>query len=66
MVELFNEDCMETMARYPDGHFDLAVCDPPYGIGQDWMKRKSGYKKKFLFRHLIQIIPFHKNNIFKN
>lgn len=25
-------DCMELMAEYPDGHFDLAICDPPYGI----------------------------------
>jgi site-specific DNA-methyltransferase (adenine-specific) len=26
-------DCMELMAQYPDGYFDLAVVDPPYGIG---------------------------------
>jgi site-specific DNA-methyltransferase (adenine-specific) len=24
-------DCMELMAQYPDGYFDLAVVDPPYG-----------------------------------
>lgn len=29
----FNEDCMEWMKRYPDGFFDLAVVDPPYGSG---------------------------------
>lgn len=29
----FNEDCMEVMKRYPDGYFDLAVVDPPYGDG---------------------------------
>lgn len=29
---VFNEDCMLTMARYPNGYFDLAVCDIPYGI----------------------------------
>ena len=23
---------MQTMARYPDGYFNLAVCDVPYGI----------------------------------
>jgi len=32
-VELFNMDCMELMAKYPDKHFDLAIVDPPYGIG---------------------------------
>ncbi len=31
-IELFNEDCMITMARYPDNYFDLACVDPPYGI----------------------------------
>jgi site-specific DNA-methyltransferase (adenine-specific) len=28
-----NEDNMELMARYPDNYFDLAIVDPPYGIG---------------------------------
>ena len=41
MVNIVCEDCMDLMARYPDGHFDLAVCDPPYGIGQDWKKRRT-------------------------
>jgi site-specific DNA-methyltransferase (adenine-specific) len=30
--ETYNEDCMIGMSRYPDKYFDLAVCDPPYGI----------------------------------
>ena len=29
----FNQDCMEAMAQMPDKAFDLAICDPPYGIG---------------------------------
>lgn len=33
-IELFNEDCMAVMARYPDKYFDLACVDPPYGIGE--------------------------------
>ena len=33
--EVFNEDCMSLMARYPDKYFDLAVVDPPYGINAD-------------------------------
>jgi site-specific DNA-methyltransferase (adenine-specific) len=32
--EVTNEDCMEGMARYPDKYFDLAIVDPPYGIGR--------------------------------
>lgn len=31
--EVFNEDCMIGMKRYPDKFFDLAIVDPPYGIG---------------------------------
>ena len=29
----FNRDCMEGMKEIPDKFFDLALCDPPYGIG---------------------------------
>ena len=29
----FNRDCMEAMREFPDGFFDLAVVDPPYGGG---------------------------------
>ena len=32
---VYNEDCIEGMKRYPDKYFDLAVVDPPYGIGAD-------------------------------
>jgi len=32
-IELYNEDCMIGMRRYPDKHFELAIVDPPYGIG---------------------------------
>ena len=33
MITVTNEDNMELMARYPDKYFDLAIVDPPYGIG---------------------------------
>jgi site-specific DNA-methyltransferase (adenine-specific) len=31
--EVTNEDCMIGMSRYPDKYFDLAIVDPPYGLG---------------------------------
>ena len=31
--DVFNEDCMKVMARFPDKFFELAVVDPPYGGG---------------------------------
>jgi len=30
--EVYNEDCIIGMKRYPDKYFDLAIVDPPYGI----------------------------------
>jgi site-specific DNA-methyltransferase (adenine-specific) len=47
--EVFNEDCLVGMARYPDKYFELAIVDPPYGIGEDGRKTKSrcpGYVKQ--------------------
>ena len=32
-IQLFNMDCMEAMKQMPDKAFDLAIVDPPYGIG---------------------------------
>ena len=50
-MEITNEDNMKLMARYPDGHFDLAIIDPPYGIlnktsrGGDHKFNMDEYKK---------------------
>jgi site-specific DNA-methyltransferase (adenine-specific) len=33
-ITITNEDNMEMMSRYPDNYFDLAIVDPPYGIGR--------------------------------
>ncbi len=30
--ELYNMDCMDGMKQFPDGYFDLAIVDPPYGL----------------------------------
>lgn len=35
MIDLRNIDCMKLMAEYSDKYFDLAIVDPPYGIGMD-------------------------------
>lgn len=39
----YNMDCMDAMREYPDKYFDLAIVDPPYGIGADNFKNASGY-----------------------
>lgn len=37
---LYNMDCMKGMAEFPDGFFDLAIVDPPYGIGVDGQRER--------------------------
>lgn len=46
MIQITNEDNMELMARYPDKHFDLAIVDPPYGIGIDGQKKSVNKNPK--------------------
>lgn len=37
----YNMDCMEYMRTLPDKAFDLAVVDPPYGIGENGSKNHT-------------------------
>jgi site-specific DNA-methyltransferase (adenine-specific) len=39
--ELYNMDCVEGMKMYPDKYFDLAIVDPPYGIGESGQNNKT-------------------------
>ena len=45
-IELTNECNMELMKRYPDNYFDLAIVDPPYGIGISSNPVRQQHKKK--------------------
>jgi len=40
--EVKNMDCMEYMSQFPDKYFELAIVDPPYGIG---VNMNAGRKK---------------------
>ncbi len=46
-IKILNIDCMEYMADWPDNAFDIAIVDPPYGIGKNWKKDK----KSQFYRH---------------
>lgn len=37
-ISLINGDCIEVLKSYPDKSFDLAIVDPPYGLGIDGQK----------------------------
>jgi site-specific DNA-methyltransferase (adenine-specific) len=43
---VFFEDCVEGMKRFPDNHFDLAICDPEYGIGASKPSKKPNRAKQ--------------------
>ena len=43
---LYNVDCMEYMKGLPDNHFDLAIVDPPYGIGISSNPVRQQHEKK--------------------
>ena len=30
---LYNADCMDALPQFPNGYFDMAIVDPPYGVG---------------------------------
>lgn len=38
-------DCMEGMKTFPDGHFDLAIVDPPYGLDKKLLGGETGMMK---------------------
>ena len=43
-MNITNEDNMELMSRYEDNYFDLAIVDPPYGIGESSNDNKGRSK----------------------
>lgn len=44
---VYNEDCVEALKRFSDNHFDLAIVDPPYGIGAGKKSFQSGTRKSY-------------------
>ena len=45
MITITNECNMELMKRYPDKYFDLAIVDPPYGLGSKLTQGGTWSKK---------------------
>ena len=44
-INLYQGDCMDLMKQYPDKYFELAIVDPPYGIGANKMTLGNGKTK---------------------
>jgi site-specific DNA-methyltransferase (adenine-specific) len=46
-VKITNEDNMDLMSRYKDNYFDLAIVDPPFGIGNFVQTNNRGSEVKW-------------------
>ena len=64
MINLYNKDCLEDMLQFKENSFDLAIVDPPYGIGISNNPVRQKHKKKQwdnnipsndYFKHLFRI-----------
>jgi site-specific DNA-methyltransferase (adenine-specific) len=55
---LYLGDCMKLMATMPNKSIDLAIVDPPYGIGETWRKDKASP----FYKHVSK----YKNNSIQN
>lgn len=61
MIELntiYNEDCLETMKRMPDGFVDLVLTDPPYGMDYQSSRRTDRFAKIENDKTLEWLEPF--------
>ena len=48
----YNMDCMQGMKEFPDGYFDLAIVDPPYGDGGGTWSNGERFGERFdRYRH---------------
>lgn len=49
-IEILNIDCLEYMASLPDGAFDLAIVDPPFGLNdlkKNRLRASRGYETSY-------------------
>ena len=58
-MNITNEDNMKLMARYEDNHFDLAIVDPPYGIGI--ANKKYTYNTSKKWKNPTKVIEYTKD-----
>jgi len=53
MINIYNQDCMEAMKDMSDNQFDLAIVDPPYGIGDFRNSKSKKHHKKIQWNNNI-------------
>tara|TARA_B100001939_G_scaffold344106_2_gene357927 strand:+ start:5301 stop:5927 length:627 start_codon:yes stop_codon:yes gene_type:complete len=59
-INLYNKDCMEALKEFKDNQFDLAIVDPPYGIGagsKNFINGSSKTEKNYFRENDWDIAP---------
>jgi len=46
MINIYNKDCLDALKEMQDNQFDLAIVDPPYGIGISKNPVRQKHNKK--------------------
>lgn len=44
-INFYNTDCIEFMKTKPDNYYDLAIVDPPYGLGESVVNSGGRFKR---------------------
>ena len=56
MINIYNKDCLKAMREMSDNQFDLAIVDPPYGLGIS-NTEQIGTSKKHTIKDWDNSIP---------
>jgi len=59
-INLIHGDSLQALKGYGDNHFDVAIVDPPYGIGKTWGKSscpKYHHRNKYTNKDWNNSIP---------
>ena len=61
-IEFINDDCMNLLKSYADKQFDLAIVDPPYGIGMDNSNKRTKPDRPNSYTSLYADFRYHKSD----
>jgi site-specific DNA-methyltransferase (adenine-specific) len=48
-IRIYNEDCLEALKKMPDNFFELAIVDPPYGLGNKLVDGNASRNSKIRY-----------------
>ena len=61
-LDLHHCDCMDLMKQYPDKYFNLALVDPPYGIGMSNSNKRTKPSRPNSYTSIYKDFRYHDAN----